>query len=171
MAAFSSLRLLIASVIGAVLFCAPFAQAFNLEQHIDFVRPRFIPEGQFKRISEYFTGVENTGGKTILRTQDDQRAGMYFILSLDWLKNRHILLGSQIRIDYVRSDNVEPQQVLFLLPDSKSTFKEVYLGITGKDWASPDVTLAAWKVTVLDPLGREVAAEQSFLWDLPEEKK
>lgn len=171
MAVSRSTRLFTASILGAVLLLAPFAQAFNLEQHIDFVRPRYIPESQFKRISEYFTGVENTGGKTILRTQEDERAGMYFILSLDWLKNRHILLGSQIQIDYVRSDNVEPQQVRFILSDSKSTFKEIYLGITGKDWSSPAVTLAAWKVTVLDPLGREVAAEQSFLWDLPEEKK
>src|ERR1700712_6135623 len=34
----------------------------------------------FKRISEYFTGNENTGDTVVLRTHADQRSGFYFLV-------------------------------------------------------------------------------------------
>ena len=51
--------------------------------HIEKVRIRSIEGHRFVRLSEYFTGKENTGNRMIVRSQPEERTGLYFILRLD----------------------------------------------------------------------------------------
>src|SRR6185437_10282460 len=49
---------------------------------VTFVRvwPQWQDSAAFKRISEYFTGRENTGGAVIRRTQPTTRSGYYYLV-------------------------------------------------------------------------------------------
>ena len=69
------MRPFLALVLLALL--APLSRASDVE----FVRvwPEWRDTDSFDRISEYFTGRENTGGQVIVRTQPKSRAGFYFL--------------------------------------------------------------------------------------------
>lgn len=135
---------------------------------IDHVTTRHIPAGLFKRISEYFTGVENKGGKIIERSQPDDRGGYYLIVTLD-LFSAPIPNNSVFVVEYIHSDDRRPQIRMFPMFDDCSSACEAFLGLTGEDWPSPERSMVAWKITLLGSDGKTVLATQSYLWDIPEE--
>ncbi len=138
----------------------------DYELSINHISGRYIPAGLFKRISEYFTGVENKDGKIIERSQPDSRGGYYLIVTLDLFSNS-FPENSVFVVEYIHSDNRRPQMQIFPLLEPHPCAREAFLGLTGDDWPSPDRTMVAWKVSILAPNGKLIAEPQSYLWDLP----
>lgn len=132
--------------------------------HIDH---RYIPAQDFVRISEYFTGKENSSGRLILRTDPADRAGYYFIISLAWHPGVTLPAGTQADVDYIRGDDPRPRHAHFVFTGNTGTFTEILLGLTGPDWTDKNLKLTAYKVTLKDADGKLLADRQSFLWQLP----
>ena len=57
----------------------------NVSNSLLKVQVRFHPANDFVRLSEFFTGHENTGNYTILRSQKE-RSGLYFYVPLEETK-------------------------------------------------------------------------------------
>jgi hypothetical protein len=117
----------------------------------------------FKRISEYFTGRENTGGEVILRTQPAARGGYYFLVRTD---NDGPARDVRFRLEVVTPDATQARQFEFSAPMPAGN--EVYqLGLTGADWGASSVTPMAWKLEIVDTAGTVLATEKSYLWERP----
>ncbi len=132
--------------------------------HVD---QRYIPDADFRRISEYFTGRENTSGRLIERTDPQQRAGYYFILSLEWHPHTTLSAGTQADLDYILKGDPQPRHAHFVFSAPTGTFHEILLGLTGTNWTDQNATMVAWKVALEDAAGAVLATQQSFLWSLP----
>jgi len=113
----------------------------------------------FERISEYFTGEENPGGQTVLRTQPTARAGYY------WLVRTRTDATTEARIELSVLTAGSPAPMVHALATRLPRGSHVTLvGLTGDDWPDLDARPVAWKLRVLDANGRELATEESFLW-------
>ena len=133
-------------------------------KHVD---QQFMEVAAFQRISEYFTGRENTSGRVIERTYPQQRAGYYFIVSLEWHPHTTLPAGTQADIDFLRKNDPRPHHAHFVFSQSSGTFDEILLGLTGADWTDRNLTIVAWKLTLKDAAGAVLADRQSFLWGFP----
>ena len=116
---------------------------------IKYVTHLMRPASDFRRISEYFTYEEDTGGDIIVRTDTSERAGLYFAVGFDWLDE--LPDGAIAVLEYVGADSTEPQKCLFLIPPVRkpALFKELRLGVTGLD--SPKAKknpVTAWKLSL-----------------------
>jgi hypothetical protein len=117
----------------------------------------------FKRISEYFTGRENTGIETVLRTNPAQRAGFYFQLRV---ANPGAARAVQFQLQLIEQGSPTPHPTTFpaeLKPGS-AVFQ---LGLTGPAWQNAKSQPVAWQVQVLADDGRVLATAKSYLWEKP----
>lgn len=120
----------------------------------------------FKRISEYFTGRENTGGEVILRTQPASRGGYYFLVRTD---NDGPAREVRFRLEVVVPGAPAPRLFDFTAPLPAGN--QVYqLGLTGADWTGASVSPTAWKLEVLGADDAPLATEKSYLWEKPAAK-
>ncbi len=133
--------------------------------HVD---QRFIDDLEFRRISEYFTGNENTSGRIIERSDPQQRAGYYFILSLEFHPRTTLPTGTQADLDYIRKNHAEPLHQHFTFSADTGTWNEILLGLTGSAWPDKDEAVVAWKITLKNAAGNVLADRQSFLWGIPD---
>jgi hypothetical protein len=117
----------------------------------------------FKRISEYFSGRENTGGETVLRTHPDQRSGYYFLVRVT---NPGTPQAITARLEIITEATAEPVVHRFS-PELKSGDTVFHLGLTGADWPGPKAVPVAWKLDLTGPDGRVLATEKSYLWERP----
>ena len=132
---------------------------------IEEIKPRYVEDEQFKRISEYMTGKEYVGDRVILRTQPKHRAGYYFTLVLD--KNvRRLPKGTVVVGEFYTPMSVEKQTHEFTLPSKRARTEEIFVGLTGKDWPQKRGVPAAWRFTIKDPNGAMLGQKQSYLWSL-----
>lgn len=117
----------------------------------------------FKRISEYFTGRENTGGEIILRTQPAARGGYYFLVRTD---NDGPAREVRFRLEVVTEGATQPRRFEFsaALPAGNQVYQ---LGLTGADWGASTLTPMAWKLEIVDAGGQTLATEKSYLWEKP----
>ncbi|AOS44809.1 hypothetical protein Verru16b_01878 [Lacunisphaera limnophila] len=117
----------------------------------------------FKRISEYFTGRENTGGEAVLRTHADQRAGFYFLVRVT---NPAAARTVTARLGLISAATAQPVTHTFTTP-LKAGDTVFHLGLTGPDWPDAKAGPVAWKLDLTDDTGRVLATEQSYLWEKP----
>lgn len=119
--------------------------------------------GSFKRISEYFTGRENTGGEVVIRSQTGERGGYYFLVRTE---NRGATAPVKFVFNVVLPDAPEPRTFTFTtdLPAGKTVFN---FGVTGKDWPGVGTSAVAWKLDLLTATGEPLAVEKSYLWEKP----
>ncbi len=118
----------------------------------------------FKRISEYFTGRENTGGHLVLRTHPEERAGYYFLVRLHAVPAVSEL---QARLIVIRPAAPEGRTYTFPIRLTGET-SVLNLGLTGPDWPDKEADAVAWKLDLLSADGTQVlATEKSYLWDKP----
>jgi len=134
--------------------------------HIDH---RYMTVDDFRRISEYFTGKENTSGRLIERTDPAQRNGYYFIVGLVWHPSVTLPAGTQVDVDYIRNDDPATRHAHFVFGAPAGTFEEILLGLTGADWPDKNARIVSYKVTFKDAAGQVLADRQSFLWSLPQD--
>lgn len=160
------MRLLLhALLISLLAGCASTPKSAFTSVEIEEIKPRYIKEEQFKRISEYLTGKENTSGRVIIRSTLDERAGYYFTLILDE-QVRALPKGTVIVGEFFTPISVEKQTHEFALPNKRARTKEVFVGLTGEDWPSEGGVPSAWKFTIKDPNGKVLGQKQSYLWSL-----
>lgn len=127
--------------------------------------PRYIPEENFMRISEYLSGAENKGNRVILRSDPGERDGFYFTLVLDE-KLRDLPRGSVVTGEFYTPVATDLQTHDFPLPNKLPKSQEIFVGLTGADWPDPDAVPGAWRFTIKDANGAVLAREQSYLWSM-----
>lgn len=120
----------------------------------------------FRRISEYFTGRENTGGEIVLRTNPEQRAGFYFQIRV---ANAGAARPVQFQLQLIEQGSPTPHPTTFPaeLPPGSTVFE---LGLTGPTWQDAKSQPIAWQVQVLAADGRVLASKKSYLWEKPAAK-
>ena len=114
----------------------------------------------FDRISEYFTGRENPGGRTLLRSQPAERAGYYWLLRT---RSPQPLAGVTIELTYTAPDAASPRTQVFHV-DLPAGSHVTMVGLTGADWPDLETEPVVWRLRLLDRSGTELAHETSFLW-------
>ena len=127
---------------------------------------RYIEETQQQRIGEFFTGREPVQGIIFLRSQKNERAGQYFIITLD-KKARDLPPGTKIELRVVTTNSPEPRSYNLLLGQTDSKSRQIYAGLTGSDWPSQHEQPLAWKISIIDATGKTIAESESFLWRYP----
>ncbi len=145
------------------LACAHAADA------VSFVRvwPAWRDAAAFDRISEYFTGEENTGGQTIVRTTPDVRAGFYFLVRV--ANHAAALPDTSFALQLIRPDSPAPKTYTF--PAALAAGQTVFdLGLTGPDFPNKEFHPVAWKLELRTADGAVLASQASFLWEKPEKK-
>jgi len=145
--------------------CASTPERVLSSVEIEEIKPRYIKDVQFMRISEYLTNKEQTGKRLILRSQTRERSGYYFVLILDE-KVRRLPNGTQIIGEFYIPRTLEKQTYTFLLPTIRPKTNEIFIGLTGEDWPQRDETPSAWKFTIKDANGALLAEKKSYLWSL-----
>ena len=133
---------------------------------VEFLRvwPSWRDADSFDRIAEYFGGRETAGRQVVLRTQQDTRAGFYFLVRV---KNASARSNATFEVSVIRPDNPEPKVYRFdaAVPAKETVFQ---FGLTGGDWpGGEDANPVAWKVALLAADGRVLAEHKSFLWEKP----
>ena len=127
------------------------------------VWPEYRTAASFERISEFFNGVENTGGQTFLRSQPAERAGFYFLVRT---RAAAALTGARVELEVLLPGVEKPKT--FTFPADVPAGSHVLLaGVTGKDWPGEKTAPTAWHLAVLAADGAVLASQQSFLWTNP----
>lgn len=117
----------------------------------------------FKRISEYFTGREDTGDEVVLRSRPDERSGYYFLVRT---ANSGAERGARFELDVILPHAPEPRRHIFpaRLPAGGALFR---LGLTGADWPDRTVDAVAWRLELRGEDGALLASARSYLWEKP----
>ncbi|MSU51818.1 MAG: hypothetical protein EXS41_00235 [Opitutaceae bacterium] len=131
------------------------------------VWPGYRTAESFDRISEYFSGQENPGRQTILRSQPAARAGYYFLVRLE--NPGTVVAGAVFDLHVISPASPAPRTFTFKadVPPGSHAFS---LGLTGGDWPAMKASAVAWLLTVRASDGTELARQQSFLWSMPDAK-
>ena len=133
------------------------------EPKITYCLNRYITSDETISAYEVFTGKEATYGKLIMRTQPNNRAGMYFFVMFGY-KPDDIALGCTFELSVNTTAEAKTRTYKFTVPETHSVTREVVLGITGSDWKSPKTRVNAWKLVLKSPTGKVLAEKQSWLW-------
>ncbi len=145
------------------LFAVLAAVASAAEVSIVRVLTGWRDAASFKRISEYFSGRENTRGETMLRTHPDQRGGYYFLVRAT---NAGGPAAIRINVQMIMPADSKLRTHTF---DTalKSGVTVLHLGLTGSDWPDAGTDPVAWKLDLLAPDGHVLESEKSYLWEKP----
>ena len=120
----------------------------------------------FKRISEYFSGKENTSGTLVLRTHPDQRSGFYFLVRAS---NPGAPVTVKVNVVLITPTDNKPKTYTFST-ELRSGANVLNLGLTASDWPDAKANPVAWKIDFVDASDRVLASEKSYLWEMPETK-
>jgi len=158
------MRLFLSAFILALLAgCASSPKPTLTSIEIEEIKPRYIKEASFKRISSYLSGKEDFGNRVILSSDPSERTGFYFTLILSE-SIRRLPTGTVIEGEFFTPASVEQQKHEFSLPNKRPRTKEIFIGLTGADWPQNGGTPAAWRFSIKDPNGKVLAEKQSYLW-------
>jgi hypothetical protein len=145
----------------AIFLCVPLKAA-----DVEFVRvwPGWRDANSFRRISEYFDGIEITDGKIILRSQPKSRSGYYFYVRVK--HPTYSLKGAHFSVQYITPYWLEAREKTFSVNEDSGEHQYL-LGLTGSDWTGHETHPIAWKVDLVGADGKVIATAQSFLWSKP----
>jgi len=134
------------------------------DMNIRYVTVKFLGEEYFKRISEYFTDVENSSGRAIVRTDPIVRSGNYFVFDAS-RSPRHLPTGSKVIVDYVLGEDPQRCSQTFELSQANPLASEYFLGFTTPEWQTSKInSIRAWQIRVVGPDGAVLAQDKSFLF-------
>ncbi len=136
------------------------------EVEIENVKLRLIESRKFTRISEFFTGKENMGRRIILRSNPQERGGLYFIVKMD-TKMSDLPDGIQVGVDFFDAGSAIQKHYKFQLPAERKPSSRLFIGITGDGRLEQEVPVA-WRVYLEAATGELVAELKSYLWEMPE---
>ncbi len=135
---------------------------------ISYCRFKYLNKHKATHLGDRLFGEEYTHGYLTIRTQDKAREGMYCFLMISGIVD--IAKGCTIELSIDASDKPKVSTYKFTVPQTESVFREIKLGITGKDWTNPEANINAWKVVIKSPSGEVVAEKASWLWSIKEER-
>lgn len=125
----------------------------SFREHYDFVR-----------ISEYFSGKENTSGQIILRSQENHRTGLYFHVLFQNIGTVMPVQNHKLILKILDSESIDFKTHSFDLSPEILQEGKILLGLSGKDWTSPQTTPIAWYLELQTKNGKILADTQSYLW-------
>ena len=125
--------------------------------------PKYMEARSFARISEFFSGVENTSNRVIARSRPEERSGLYFVITLDGKTDRRFL-GATTQVQLIVPDEAETRLYSIDLPIEYPKSRELLVGITGADWPDSETVPLAWKITLFDAHDEILAQKESYLW-------
>lgn len=123
---------------------------------------RYFNAQELTRIPEYFSGKEYSGGIVYCRT-NQEREGLYFSFSLNQYF-RKLLTEKDIILSVIRNGRTEIERFNFSLPVIEEGKREIFLGLTGKDWSSNKVKPIAWQIELKNSSEGLFLLKKSFLW-------
>lgn len=134
---------------------------------VDYVSWYYKPESAFKRISEYFGGAESTRGRLILRSQAEQRDGLYFVLRTSGPLSALPADGT-LTLEYIAAGDARPRQAHHPINiEATDSRREIWIGFTGTDAPGREDPPVAWSVVIRDASGSVVQSRNSHLWQMP----
>ena len=133
---------------------------------ISFLRvwPVWHTADSFQSYYEYHTGRELVGKWIVLRSQPDERTGLYFLVRV---KNPGAAVrGANFVVRVITPDATETK--VYNFPANVKAGSWLYeIGLTGKDWAVDHSHPVAWDVELQSPDGNLLAKKASVLWEKP----
>ncbi len=155
------MRHLLASI---ALFAAFPARAPADDVSFKRVWPQWHTADSFQSFYEYHTGRELTGKWVVLRSQPDERTGLYFLARVE--NHGAPVHGATFVVRVVSPDATETK--VFSFPAEVRAGSWIFeIGLTGKDWAAERVEPVAWDVELQSADGAVLAKKTSFLWEKP----
>ena len=133
---------------------------------IENAKLRVIEAKTFYRISEFFTGRENTGRRVIVRSDPEQRGGLYFIVRFSE-STEDFPVGLKLAVDYYTARSGKMKHQEFALPYPMKRTKNIFAGITQEDTEGLRLPIA-WRVQLLREDGTVYSELKSYLWEMPE---
>ena len=127
--------------------------SLSFREHYDFVR-----------ISEYFSGKENTSGQIILRSQENQRRGLYFHIAIRDGGTRMPVQNQKLILKILDSESIDFKTHSFDLSPEILQSGKILLGLSGEHWTSPQTIPIAWYLELQSQNGEILAHTQSYLW-------
>ncbi|WP_277507993.1 MULTISPECIES: hypothetical protein [unclassified Ereboglobus] len=150
-------------MIAAVVIAAGCASGGSKSGAVKVVRvwPEYRAAESFDRISEYFSGRENTGGQIVLRTRPESREGYYFFTRV---KIPGDISGARIVLDVIMPTSPDPKTYSLPAPPLRKGALILNPGLTGADWPDAKARPTAWRLRLLAADGAEIFSRQSYLW-------
>ncbi len=135
--------------------------------HLRYVTHQDRKASDFKRVAEYFTGKPENGDDVVLPLDPASRDGHWFTFAVGLTETPPA--GAAAVLEVIRSDRTGPQTYTVKLPHKPASAlsREYHIGLTGKEALAKGAKITAWRLTLRDFAGKVLAAEQSFLWELP----
>ena len=127
------------------------------------VQFRYYTEIELIRLPEYFTGKEYTGTRLFCRSCSEKK-GLYFSFPI----NKELVslsADSIIKLSIIRSGRKAVEEFTFNFPIKREGKKNLFLGLTGKDWPSAEIKPIAWQIEILNSSNQLLFFKKSFLWD------
>jgi hypothetical protein len=126
---------------------------------IDFLEQRFYEEESFTRISEYFTGVEVSGNRIIIRSDPEHRTGHYITFQLS---GNHSI--DHFKLEVYEFGEKKPKDYLFNSDTPVAANQPIFLGLTGGIWGEKLKPPVAYKLSIIGTAGNTIESATSFLW-------
>ena len=149
----------------AVLFSVFFASTSLLLSKVDLEvsKQSYFTARDFQRIPEFFSGEEYRGGKIYCRSNPKEREGFYFVVTIPKIAEK---LARSIYWQLKWISPLDPAMQTIKIPMEEPKFfgKEIFIGLTGKDWPEPTVRPLAWHLCLMEGQDTVIAESQSFLW-------
>ena len=109
---------------------------------------------------------EESEHDVFLRTDHASRIGYHFYIALN--HGFEPPAGSRVRLQVVAKEGEEAIERILPLPRNPGWwFGEIVVALTGADAPTPKWRPLAWRISILGPDGKELAARRSFLWGMP----
>jgi hypothetical protein len=118
----------------------------------------------FQSLYEYRTARELTGKWVMLRSQPDERTGLYFLVRVE---NPGAPVSGAVFFVRVVTPEAKETKVFTFPADVRAGSWVFGIGLTGKDWAGEHVQPVAWEVELQSADGVVLARKTSFLWEKP----
>ena len=155
-----------------IAICLSLSLVFSACQHkqkhfyVHSITAKFRTDDSFKGIVESFKHSESKGGKIILRSQNDQRTGLYFTVKF----NNSLALfkpGYQIKVTFITNLSTKEQSYTWIFPNVHHSLifqNELYLGLTHDPQFSSTTQLIAWRIEIFDQYNQLISSKHSFAW-------
>jgi hypothetical protein len=158
------MRTLLASLALLAAFCAPASAA-----DVTFKRVwvQWHTADSFQSFYEYRTGRELVGKWTVMRSQREERTGLYFLTRV---QNPGAAVHGATFVVRVVTPDATATKVFSFPADIQGGSWLFEIGLTGKDWMAERVHPVAWEVELQSPDGTVLARKASFLWEKPDDR-
>jgi hypothetical protein len=129
------------------------------------VWPQWHDADSFQSYYEDRTGRELTGGWIVIRSQPQDRGGLYFLTRVENPGGQ--VPGATFVLRVISPESIDIR--VFSFPADVPAGSRLFeIGLTGKDWPKARVEPIAWELELRASDGSLLARKASFLWEKPD---